>query len=445
MQRALVLTAGLAAAIPVASRAQSAPEIGAVGAASAVVATPRAVASPVAASADTLRLVQVVAAARAASPALRAARLEADAAAERIPQAGALPDPQLSLALMNRPVDGFGVSQAMTMNAVQLTQMLPWPGKLGYGEERARRLADASRLDADEDEAEVLARVKGVYFQLAFMDRALGVMGRTRELLRSFLEVSSAMYGVGTGLQQDVLQAQVSVARMTEDITVMTEDRVAMAARLNALLGRAATSAVGALELPAVGDTLPSVDSLMVLAAARRPALAAARERVAAAEAGYRAARRALYPNVTVGVSYGRRPRFDDMVSLMVGISIPVWAGSRQLPLRREMQAMQSEAEARARDLSNATYARLAELRARAVRSRDLAQLYATSVLPQARASVESALGAYRVGRVDYTTLVNDQMTANRYAIESVRLTAEYDGAVAGIEALIGADLRGAR
>jgi cobalt-zinc-cadmium efflux system outer membrane protein len=394
---------------------------------------------------DTLRLADVVAAARTANPMLRAARLEADAAGDRVSQAGALPDPRLELGLMNRPVAGFGTSEPMTMNTVRLTQTLPWPGKLGFGQERSRWLADARRLDADEAELGLVARAKGVYFQLAYMDRALGVMHQTRDLLRSFLQVSSAMYGVGTGLQQDVLRAQVAVARMTEDITGMEQGRVAMAARLNALLGRDATAPVGALELPAGADSLPEVDSLMHLAASRRPALAAAQARVAAAAAGYRQARRELFPNLMLGVSYGQRPQFDDMVSLMVGISIPLWAGSRQLPMRREMVAMQSMQEAEARNLSNETFAQLAELRAEAVRARDLSQLYAAAILPQARASVESALSAYRVGRVDFMTLVDNQMTVNRYAIESIQLTAAYDGAVARIEALIGADLGGGR
>ena len=327
----------------------------------------------------------------------------------------------------------------MTMNSYQLTQALPWPGKLSFGEDRARNLAQAQRFDAAQAEADVIATVSSAYYQLAYMDRALTAMGQTRELLRSFHQVASAMYGVGTGLQQDVLQAQVAVARMTEDITAMTQERVAMAARLNALLARDATAPVGTLELPPAEDTLPSVDSLMTLAAERRPALRAARQRALAAAAGYRAARRELFPDLMVGVSYGQRPRFDDMVSLMIGFSLPVWAHSRQLPLRHEMQAMQAAEEARARDLYNETYARLAELRAEAVRARNLSQLYATAILPQARASVDAALASYRVGQVNFMSLVENQMTVNRYAIEGVRLLAEHHTAVAEIGALLGA------
>ncbi len=390
------------------------------------------------AAADSLRLETALRMARDSSPLLHAARLRADAAAQRAPQAGALPDPQLGFALMNRPVSGFGTDEPMTMNEVRLTQMLPWPGKLGLAHRRAEHLARAEALDAADVEVRLASRVKSVYAGLAAIDRALAIMDRTRGLLRDFFQVSQTMYAVGEGLQQDVLQAQVAVARMTEDIVVMEQERVALAARLNALMGREARAPIGALELAAPGPELPGVDSLMARAAVRRPALQAAHERVRAAEAGYRAARRALYPDFMVGVAYGQRPQFDDMATVMLGVSVPLWAGSRQLPMRREMAAMRASDAAMARDLYNETYAELTERRADAERARSLSLLYDTSILPQARAAVEAALSAYRVGRVNYMTLVESEMTVNRYEIELVRLAAAYQQATAAIEALIG-------
>lgn len=232
---------------------------------------------------------------------------------------------------------------------------------------------------------------------------------------------------------------------MSEEITVMEQERVATAARFNALLGRDAGIEVPALELPAPGGAPPSLEALIAMAERQRPALQAARQHVLAAEAGYREARRELYPDFMLSVEYGQRPQYEDMVTIMLGVSLPLFAGSRQLPMRDEMRAMQAMEEAEERDLYNETYARLAELRAQAERARNLSALYASAVLPQARAAVESALSAYRVGRVDYMTLVNNEMTVNRYEIESVRLAAEYRQAVAGIEALIGVQMEGAR
>lgn len=388
---------------------------------------------------DTLRLEVAMREALDANPMLRAARLKAEAARERIGPAGAWPEPELSVSLMNRMISDLGSSaDPMTMNQVGIIQMLPWFGKLGLARERARQLAEAESWDAEESARMLIAQLKGVYYRLAFVDRALVIMNASRELLRSFVQVSQAMYAAGTAVQQDVFQAQVGVARMTEEITLMEQERVALAARLNALLGRDASAPVGPLQLAVETQELPSADSLMALAMAQRPALKAAAARVAGAQAGYRLARRELYPDLMIGLAYGQRPAFDDMGSLMVGLKVPLWAGSRQLPMRREMEAMQAMAEAEARDLYNRTYAELIELRAEAERSRRLSRLYASSILPQARASVQAALAAYRVGRVDYMSVVENQMTVNRYETESVRLLADYWQAVGEIEARIG-------
>lgn len=393
---------------------------------------------------DTLTVTQAVTVARDANPMLHAARLNADAAQERVSPAGALPDPQLGFALMNRMIGDFGAAtEPMTMNQVQLSQMLPWPGVLANRERSARHLAAAVGFDADEAEQMLVARVKRVYYELAYMDRAIATMQETRALLRTFLDVSSTMYAVGTGLQQDVLQAQVAIARMTEGITAMQQNRLAMAARLNALLGRAATVPVGALDLPDPVGVLPPPDTLFAMALAARPALRAAQERVAAADAAYHAARRELYPDFMVTLAYGQRPQFPDMATLMVGFSVPIWAGSRQLAMRRETRAMTAMQQADAQDLANETYALLVESSAEAERARNLAALYGSSIIPQARAAVESALSAYRVGRVDYMTLVENEMTVNRYQIESLRLAAEYHQAVAELEAVVGTELGG--
>jgi len=389
------------------------------------------------APADTFRLADAVALARAANPMLQAARLGAAAAAERIGPAGTLPDPRLELSFMNRRIGDLGSTmEPMTMNQIQASQVVPWPGKLGFSRERAEHQAAAAGFDAAEAERMVVARVRGLYYRAAYVDRAIAIMQRTRTLLRDFVTVTQTRYAVGEALQQDVLQAQVAVARMTEDLAVMDAERVALASRLNALLDRPADQAVDALELPSVTDPILPAEALMRLARQNRPALAAADQRAQAAQAAIRLADRERYPDLMLGLQYGGRPRYDNMASLMLGVSVPVWAGRKQNAMRRESRAMEAMARAEALALANETFARLAELAAMAERSRNLAQLYATSILPQARAAVEGALAAYRVGRVDFMSLIENQMTVNRYETERVRLLAAYQTARAEIDAL---------
>src|SRR5512146_1794447 len=254
---------------------------------------------------DTLTLAAATDMAMKANPMLGAARLAADAAAQRVGPAGTLPDPQLQFGLMNRMIRQFGSTMdPMTMNQVQLMQMLPWPGKLGNARRAAQHTAGAARADADDQALMLAAQVRMAYFEVGAADRSLDVMRRTQGLLRDFLQVSTTMYAVGDAVQQDVLRAQVEVARMGEEITRMEQERVAMAARLNALLGREAGVPIPAVELPEPGPELAPADSLIALALTHRPALRAGAERVSAADAVLAGARRELYPDLQVGVAY---------------------------------------------------------------------------------------------------------------------------------------------
>lgn len=218
----------------------------------------------------------------------------------------------------------------------------------------------------------------------------------------------------------------------------MRQSRIAMTARLNALLGRSATEPVGALALPSIGDSLAAVDSLMRIATSQRPALLAAQARTKGAAVAVRSAQRDAYPDLMLAVAYGQRPQYHDMTTLMVGFMLPIRSGTRQRPMQQETAAMEAMAGAESRNLVNETYAAITEARADVEQSRELATLYRTAILPQARAGVDAALSAYRVGQVDYMTLVESEMTVNRYEIALVRLTAQYHQAVARIDALLG-------
>ncbi|MEN8376772.1 MAG: TolC family protein, partial [Gemmatimonadota bacterium] len=280
-------------------------------------------------------------------------------------------------------------------------------------------------------------RVRELYYEIAYLDRATATLRDTRELLRGFREVSESLYAVGDGLQADVLQAQIAVAETTGDLTLFEERRTATLARLNALLGRGPQEDLGAVELPPTGGPLPPTEELMARAAVARPALAAARERIRAAEAARRGADLNAKPDISLMAAYGHRSGFADLASISVGVSLPLFSGSKQQPMRRESEAVLRLREAQELELLNETFARLTELRAAADRALELERLYGTSILPQARAAVAAALSEYQVGRVDFMTLLNMQMTVNRFEIERLRLSADNHIAVAGIEAFL--------
>ena len=388
---------------------------------------------------DTLRLADALRIATDSNPMLRAARSSAVAAAERVGPAGALPDPQLQFGIMNRMISDLGsTADPMTMNQIQLMQMLPWPGKLGNARAAAQHTANAAHADAEEQLRMLRGQVRMTYYELAYTDRALAVSNNTRTLLQQLLSVTTTMYAVGSAVQQDVLRGQVEVARMAEEITRMGQERLAMAARLNALLGRGADQPIGLLQLPEVRGDVPSVDSLVHRALDSRPAIRASAERTLAADATLAAARRELYPDLQIGFQYQQRPLYPDMASAMIGVNLPLFAGSKQLGMRRQMAAMRDMAAAESLNVHNETVARVIETRARADQDLALMRLYRNAVLPQSRTAVQAALTSYRVGQVSFMQLLDNQMTVNRYEIELVRSQADYQEAIGDLEALVG-------
>jgi outer membrane protein, heavy metal efflux system len=378
------------------------------------------------------------------SPRLESARRMAIAARARIKPAGTLPDPQVQFGLMNRNLPGLGLQDPLGMNQVQVMQMLPIAGQLGLAGRTAAAQAGAADARAAELGWELRARAAMSFYEIYQLDRTIEVNVATQGLLRDIATTARTMYSVGQGRQADVLRAQVEIDRMSEEVVRMRAMRGAAAARLNAILDRPTGTPVPTPALPRFPRDLAGADSLERQALAGRPMLAAGAFEVEAAEAAQQRARREIWPDLQLGVVYGQRPMVegtDRMVSLMLGFSVPIWAGRRQFQMRRETEAMRLSAEADLRAMQADTRGRLGELTAAVRRTRALRELYVTTILPQAEATVSSALSAYQAGDVDLPMLLDARMTVNRYRQQLFQLDAEEGTALAELEMLLGQPL----
>ena len=382
--------------------------------------------------------------AREASPRAEAARALARATRARVSSAKLPPDPELQLGFMNYALPELEPMDPVGMTQLQLMQMVPTAGKLGLAGRAASARAAAAAERAADVEWEVRSEAAMAFYDLYETDRSLDVARETLRLLKDILGTAEAMYRVGEGRQADVLRAQVEIARMIEDTVRMRAMRTGTAARLNALLDSPGDAPVGRPVLPSIPDSMPDLALLLARARANRPMLRAGEDEVRAAEAEARLARREIWPDLEVGVAYGQRSGemgTERMGSLMVGASVPIFARGRQLRMREEAAAMQQMAEADVAAMWAETRGRLVAAHADLVRARRLAALYRGSVIPQAEATVASALSAYRVGGVDFMTLLDNRMTVNRYRQQLFALEAEEGWAWAELEMLTGHQL----
>jgi len=84
------------------------------------------------------------------------------------------------------------------------------------------------------------------------------------------------------------------------------------------------------------------------------------------------------------------------------------------------------------------TRGRMTELYAEYTKARNLASLYRTTVIPQAEGAVTASFSAYRVGSVDFMTLLDNRMSVNEYRQQLVLLESEQGKAIAEMEMLLG-------
>lgn len=391
---------------------------------------------------DTLRLGDLLLLAEELNPGLGALRHGADAAELREPAASTLPDPVLQLGFMNFGLPDFNSDMPMSMApSVQLTQTFPWPGKLARQEDIAVRDRDIAAVRVDEASWRLRARTSAVFYEIWSIDRRLEVVRSTLELLEGFREVALAMYGTGSGRQTDVLRADVEIARTTGEIRRMAGRREAVVAGLNGLLDRPSYTPVGVVVADDVPRDVPARSVLEGWALDSRPLLAETTLGVERATAAAARADREIWPDLRVGIAYGQRDRglgTEHMGSAMVGLTLPVFAGSRQHALRDAAFAEQRLARARNTEARAQVSATIGALMADLEAARVLVDLYRDEVVPQARTNVESAFSAYRVGRVDFLTLVDAQTTANRYEGELYALFANYGMTLTALESAVG-------
>ncbi len=376
------------------------------------------------------------------NPRADAARSLTRAAQARVPGASRPPDPQLQLGFMNYAIPRLTPMPVLGMTQLQVMQMLPLGGKLTLAGRVASAQASAFGFRAEDVSWELRSQTAMAFYDLYTTDRGLDVARETLRLLRDIAAIAEAMYRVGDGRQADVLRARVEIAKMAEDTLRMQAMRQSMTARLDALLDRDPSVEIGVPALPAFPDSIPSRAWLDSVARDARPMIRAGLDAVRAADASAELARKEIFPDLLVGVQYGRQSSemggTERMGSLMFGASLPIFARSRQFQMREEAGAMKQMAQADLAAMRAETRGKIGEAYAALKRSRTLAQLYRTTVLPQAEATVASALAAYRVGGVDFMTLLDDRMTVNKYRQELYALDADQGKAWADLEMLVG-------
>ena len=432
----LLLFTGLLLAMPPGSYAQVAPD---------------AESSPVADGVVPLTLDQAVAIALQNNPDVAGLRAQAYAMQAVPSQAGALPDPILSLNAMNLPTDTFDLNQEpMTQMQLALSQSFPFPGKRKLRREAKEHEAQAAEDLLSERRTALKGQVRAAWWQLMSLDRSLEIVDQNQQLMRDFVEIAATKFKVGNGLQQDVLLAQLELSRLLNRELRLQGMRGSAQAELNAMLDRPTNWQIRLPQMPPNTNlpNLPAEAQLLQQAGSDRPLIDVQRDFVDAARKRLDLARKDYYPDFKLGVGYGKRKGFDefrgtdrsDFLSVMLSINVPIYFGSKQ---SKAVEQRLHEISQRKFVLSNtlrtvqsAISRGLADYHA----ARDQVVLLETAIIPQAQQTVASMLVGYQVNQVDFLNLVNTQITLYNAQINYWESLSRAKQALAKVASAVGAE-----
>ncbi|MEO8090003.1 MAG: TolC family protein, partial [Gemmatimonadales bacterium] len=151
-------------------------------------------------------LARLTAEAVAANPSLGVSRAEALAALRRIRPAGALPDPMLSVGVMDLTLPRFAFRESdFTEVDVELSQEFPWPGTLGARTQAARAEARGRAADVAVRRRDVVVRTAELYYRLRYVVTARVALVRQRSLLAAAVDIATTRYATASAPQSDPL------------------------------------------------------------------------------------------------------------------------------------------------------------------------------------------------------------------------------------------------
>src|SRR5216683_2192724 len=216
----------------------------------------------------------LVAEALARNPTVAQRQAAVRAATLRIRPAGSLPDPMLTVGVMDLVLPHFDFNQSdFTEADVELSQEIPWPGSLGARSRVMRAAAAGARAEEGTVRRELTTTMAVAYYHLGYTVTALQTLRHQRELLEAAVQLSMTRYATGAAPQSDPLQAKLARDRLRSEEFSLESERVAALAGVNALRNRAPgesvpVSSIDLAALSAGAAPQPPADSLVALALA---------------------------------------------------------------------------------------------------------------------------------------------------------------------------------
>lgn len=128
------------------------------------------------------------------NPNLKSKYFQYQAALERVPQVGSLPDPQLGFSFFIMPMERYMGNQVGT---ISLMQMFPWFGTLGAAKNEMTFMAKAKFEEFNETKSMLFYEVRANWYALQLLEKEIAITKENIELLRTMEQIALTRFKSG--------------------------------------------------------------------------------------------------------------------------------------------------------------------------------------------------------------------------------------------------------
>jgi cobalt-zinc-cadmium efflux system outer membrane protein len=324
----------------------------------------------------------------------------------------------------------------------ELEQRLEIAGERGTRVEAAERARAAAYARLDVLRWEVHAEVQGLFYR-ALTQRA---QIEAAEQLVSFAEavhvILQKRVDAGEESPLGAIVARTEIAQARQAALSARAGLRASEIRLAALIGWPVETPLRLRGKLAPPRRAPSVASLTERALSRHPSRRWLELEVSAAEARVEREDRAAWPDPSLAVSYEYEPEAMGETHVWLGtlsVPLPIWERNQAARARARAEAAVARAERASFEVR--LRARIAAAVERVNVAANVAELYSADILPAFKTNLDKLGRAFELGEIDALEL--SQIRGRILATQNDALTAlaDYYGALAELEALVGSEL----
>jgi cobalt-zinc-cadmium efflux system outer membrane protein len=364
------------------------------------------------------------------NPEIQASRAKYEAMLSRTSPFINLMDPVVSTEVSSNDIKMYSISQN-----------IPFPTKLFSKSNFQRAEAEVYKNVFFQKEQEILNMVKRSYAQLFFLHKKYSTINESRSFYNQLFRISSQNYSIGKASQSDMLKAQVELSKTENDLLKIKDDISIEETRLNMLLNREFDSPIGIPQEINLSPTYITLDSLFELARKNTPNLKTAfwvRERAKRMKS---LANQSYLPDFSLKFSQEEMPGGMTNQKYMVGLSIPIYFWGKQNEKVKEAQASIKLAEAHYKSEENKILLEVKEAKTNVDNYNRTKSLYKKTIIPQAKASLNSALSAYEANRIDFLSLLDSERALISFELEYYKAIIDLYKAIADLEESVGVNL----